>query len=158
MLDKASNIEALNVVLDELDINSRSQHTGDKSEEYWVCQRRNPRHPFRTDCTLRFFLQGSSRVAELPGRTRNLSRGGLGLLARRVFQLGEAVEVQINVPGRPMSYMAGICTFCRYAGRGFHEVGIQLRAAGSEPVFSAEPSLAVEKLDWLRHAVIPAAP
>jgi len=72
------------------------------------------------------------------------------LLVRRVFAVGEALELEIHVPGRPKMYMAGLVTFCRYAGRGHHEVGVSLKAAQSKPIFSVSPMTAMQSLDWLQ--------
>ena len=51
---------------------------------------------------------------------------------------------------RPPMYLGGLVTFCRYAGCGFHEVGVSLKAAQSQPIFSTGPVAAMESLDWLR--------
>jgi len=140
----------LDGLIDELDVKAQSQHVGERSDQYWVCQRRHPRHPFRVQCKVRFPMPGSTTVTELPGRTRNLSRNGIGLLVRRVFITGEVVEVEVLPPGRQPVHMAGVIRFCRYAGRGFHEVGIQLRAAGPEPIMSRNSSIPLGVLSWLR--------
>ena len=141
--------ESLNLLLDDLEAKAL-QHNGERSEEYWVCQRRYPRSPFRANCNIYFFTQGSSSVALLTGRTRNLSRMGVAVLVRRVFRSGEPVEVEITLPDRPNMYMAGVVTFCRYAGRSYHEVGVDLRAASASPIFHKNPLAAMELLEWLR--------
>lgn len=142
--------ELLDALLDELDIKARQQHVGERSSEYWVCQRRFPRHPFRTVCKVRFLNPGSFTIAELPGRTRNLSRNGLGLIVRRVFELGDPIEVEVQPPNRAPVYMAGLIRFCRYAGRGYHEIGLQVKVASPEPVISRQPSVSPELIQWLR--------
>ncbi len=141
--------DTLNGLLEELDTKARQQHAGENTEDYWVCQRRHPRYAFRADCMVRF-LSPTGDVHTLVGRTRNLSRGGIGLLVRHVFQTGDAVEVELQLPNQPMMFMAGVIQFIRYAGRGYHELGIGLKTAGKEPVFSQNPSAALQKLDWLR--------
>lgn len=150
MASELIDCSLLDGLIDELDIKAQDQHVGERSEEYWVCQRRYPRHPFRVVCKVRFPMPGSTTVTELPGRTRNLSRNGLGLLVRRVFTAGEVVEVEVLPPGHDPMYMAGVIRFCRYAGRGFHEVGIQLRAAGPRPIMSKHAGIAAGILSWLR--------
>jgi hypothetical protein len=142
--------EVLDSLIDELDVKARHNHLAEQSESYWVCQRRHPRHPFRVPCKVRFLTPGGFTVMDLPGRTRNLSRSGIGLLVRRVFSSMEPIEVEVLAPGRPATYMAGVVRFCRYAGRGYHEVGVQLRAAGPEPVFSRQPALAAQSMDWVK--------
>jgi Tfp pilus assembly protein PilZ len=88
-------------------------------------------------------------VSELPGRTRNISRGGLGILVRRTFAIGEAIEVEIESPERGPFFMAGRVAFCRYAGQTYYEVGIALKSAQASPIFSVNPALAFEMLHWL---------
>ncbi len=145
-------LQTLDSVLDELDV--RAQHRPKESEDdYWVCKRKHPRHPFRAVCTIRFMPSGSGTVVSLQGRTRNLSRSGLGLLVRRVFSPLEPVEVEVSLPERPRMFMGGLVRFCRYAGRGYYEVGVELKAAASEPIFSSNPILAVRALDWLNPEV-----
>jgi hypothetical protein len=150
MASELLDCELLDDLIDDLDVKAKSNHVAELSESYWVCQRRHPRHPFRVPCKVRFLLPGGFTVMELPGRTRNLSRSGIGLLVRRVFVAMEPIEVEVLTPGRPAMYMAGVIRFCRYAGRGYHEVGMQLKAAGGEPVISRQPALAAQTLDWVR--------
>ncbi len=150
MMVRKFDDEALNQLLDELDLKAKKVHPGENSDSYWVCRRQSPRHPFRADCKIRFLPVGSLAVMELPGRTRNLSRRGIGVLVRRVFTGGEPVEIEVNVPDRPLMFFAGLVTFCRYAGRGYQEVGVDLRAAGSEPIFSHNPVQALKSLEWMR--------
>lgn len=142
--------ESLDRLLEELDIKARQQHVGEKADDFWVCQRRHPRYAFRAECVVRFLSGNSTEVISVAGRTRNLSRGGLGILAKHVFHIGDPVEVELQLPGQPRMYMAGLAQFVRYAGRGFHEIGIALRAASPQPVFSRNPIAAFQSLDWLR--------
>jgi hypothetical protein len=148
--------DSLNLLLDELEVRAREQHAGERSEGYWVCQRKHPRSPFRAACVIHFFQQGSSAVTTLNGRSRNISRSGVGLLVRRVFRNGEPIEVELLVPGRARMHLGGLVTFCRYAGRGYHEVGVALKAAGSQPIFSKDPAHALESLAWLRNEFVKA--
>jgi len=141
--------EALDFLLDDLDVKSEQKQGEDADNAYWVCQRRHPRHLFRVSCTIRFLAGGKSTVSALPGRTRNLSRSGIALLVRRVFAEGEPIEVEITVPKRPRTYMAGLITFCRYAGRGYYELGVELKVASPEPIFSRWPLLAIQTFEWL---------
>jgi hypothetical protein len=142
--------ETLDLLLEELDAKGRQQHVGENADDYWVCQRRHPRYAFRADCVVRFLSGGFTEVISLPGRTRNLSRGGLGLLVKHVFSITDPVEVQLQLPGQPIMYMAGLVQFVRYAGRGYHELGVALKSAGPKPVFSSNPGAAIQSLDWLR--------
>lgn len=119
--------QSLNILLDELEHKARAGHPSRSSENHWVCQRRDPRHPFRTDCALRFMEEDGHTLTGVAGRTRNLSRNGLGLLTRRPFSAGEKVEVELAIPGRGSMFILGVVTFCRYAGQGYQEVGMSLQ-------------------------------
>jgi len=140
--------QTLDTLLDELDVRSQ-RRPKEQDDDYWVCNRKHPRHPFRAGCTVRFMPSGSGTVVALPGRSRNLSRNGLGIVVWWVFAPMEAIEVEVSLPERPRMFMAGLVRFCRYAGRGYYELGIELKAAASEPIFSSNPILAVRALDWL---------
>ena len=144
------NCEVLDLLIDELDVKARSNHLAEQTESYWVCQRRFPRHPFRVACRVHYMSPGGFKVMEMPGRTRNLSRSGIGLLVRRVFSILEPVEIEVITPGRPTTYMAGLVRFCRYAGRGFHELGVQLKSAGADPVICRQPALVGDLPDWVQ--------
>jgi hypothetical protein len=142
--------EALNLLLDELEQQARQHRRTGSAEDYWVCQRRHPRNPFRVACNAYFFAEGRPEVTALPGRTRNLSRCGVGLLVRRVFQYGEPVEVEIVLPGRAPMYLAGVVRFCRYAGHGYHEIGVALQCVASIPLFCKDPTTAMATHPWVR--------
>jgi hypothetical protein len=137
-------------LLDDLDLHAKAH----EADEAWLSRksvnRKHARHPFRAECTVRFFPADSDESRSMAARTRNLSRGGLGLIARRVFALGEPVEVELTLPERGMVYMAGLVRFCRYAGLGFHEIGLQLKAVGGAPVIPASGLAARQMIEWLR--------
>lgn len=145
-----ADCEAIEGLLDQLDVQAQQQHTGEIAEDYWVCQRRHPRYRFRADCRVYFFPMGTSTLGSLPARARNLSCNGIGLVVRRPFTTGEPLEVEIQIPGRNTLYLAGLVAFCRYAGRGYHELGLRLRTASAEPVFSKNPQQAIDTIDWLK--------
>ncbi len=139
---------AIDNLLNELDSRAGTRRSGgDQADE--DCRRERERHPFRVGCVVRFLPSGSSTAGQLRGRTRNLSRNGLGLVVRRVFAMGEPVEIEVNLAGRPRVFLAGLASFCRYAGRGYHEVGIHLYTAQPRPVFSHNPTEAMRLLDWV---------
>ena len=117
----------INGLLDELESNARAQHPAGRKGGAWVCQRRDPRHPFRTDCVIHFYPADGAALATAQGRTRNLSRNGLGLLTRQTLAAGETVEVEVTVPARGTMFMLGVVTFSRYAGQSYHEVGLSLK-------------------------------
>lgn len=122
---------------------------GTSAHKHWTA-RRHKRYAYRVDCKVRIYCAGAERPIELPGRTRNLSCGGVGLLIRRVFVVNEPVEVEIPRRGQPTLFMVGLVRFCRYVGQGYHEIGVELRKAGNAPIFPKTFSGAQEILKWLQ--------
>ena len=149
MAIQAVDQHMLDALLDQLDLGAQQAQNGEEAGDEWVCVRKSPRHPFRATCTLRFLSGGFERIGELAGRTRNLSRGGLAVIVRRVFQLTDPIEIEIRLPSKPTLFLAGVVTFCRYAGEGYHELGIALKITGDEPIFSDKLDEVVQKYDWL---------
>jgi hypothetical protein len=136
---------ALDCLLDELDLNVQ------QVEAEWSSRRRHPRYPFRVDCVLHYLVTEEKEVVCVSGRTRNLSRGGLAFLARRMFNRDEAVEVEVTPHGRQRTFMAGLVRFCRYAGQGYYEVGIELKAVGAGSVLAGNPAQAMSLAsEWRR--------
>ncbi len=60
--------------------------------------------------------------------TRNLSPGGLGLLSRRVFNLGERFVTLLTMGGERGKYMLCRVTFCRYLSDCLYEIGAAFEA------------------------------
>jgi hypothetical protein len=151
--DQADTKEVLDALLDELDLTGQAQHAAKVAKGNWASRRTAPRQRFRAPCTVRFLEGQNRRVSQRPGRTRNLSRNGVGFVARRAFAIGEPVEVELRVPGRPPMFIAGTVEFCRSVGRGSHEVGVAVRAAQSQPIFSGDPAAASKSLRWFGAAL-----
>ena len=66
----------------------------------------------------------------------------------------EPIEIELALNARPRVFLAGLTSFCRYAGQGFHEVGIRLHVAQPPPVFSRSPAEAVRIFNWLKSGQI----
>jgi hypothetical protein len=137
-------------LLDELDRRAQKQQHADGGSVAQACRRKAPRDACRAPCRVRCLRGNSSSISELGGWTRNISRGGVGLVLRRMFTRDEPIEVEIRMAGRKSVFLAGLVASCRYAGRGLYEVGVSLRVAGATPVFSHDPATAMQKHAWLR--------
>jgi hypothetical protein len=116
-------------------------------------RRSRGRQSMQVDCIVHFFGQRTDEVVTLSGRTRNISRGGIGLVVPRSFYQDEPVEIQISLPDRETMYMAGLVRFCRYVIDGFFEVGVQLAVAGHEPIFALNPAKAARQYSWMAAAM-----
>jgi hypothetical protein len=113
-------------------------------------RRQEPRYPLRAACIVRGAVGESAARAELAGYTRNVSRRGLGLLLPGVLNQGEVVEVEVTPEGHPSVFMTGMVRYCRYAGKGQHEVGLNLIAVRSERNQYGKEGMPEEMLNRLR--------
>jgi hypothetical protein len=151
MLSKSEK-ETLDQIMKQLALREdRQLIQGESAKEYWARQRRHARHAFHANCVARFLAPGLTQALSVTGRTRNLSRGGLGILVSHVCDMGDPVEVQLQLPDCPTIYLAGLVQFIRHAGRGYYELGIALRSTSQQPVFSHDPETALQSVQWLSH-------
>lgn len=116
-------------------------------------RRRIPRKRLHVSCVVCFFGKSNFRTCTIGGKTRNISRRGMGILVRRSFYIGEPIEVWIQPQGRAPLHAAGLVRFCRYVVEGVFEVGIELMYAGDAPIFGEDASRVVEQLPWLAEAL-----
>lgn len=113
-------------------------------------RRRDPRIPMRVECDVYFLPRPVTEAVSLPGKTRNISRGGIAVLVRRAFQLFEPVEVVISGPRLPQPlHLAGEVVFCRFVGGQWHEIGVRLHETRHEPIIIREPRRAAVTRPWL---------
>jgi len=115
-------------------------------------RRRHVRVPFRTRCVVRYFQPGTHKILTVEGRTRDVSRAGVGLSLGCALRPGEPIELEIRRTRLPVMFLAGTVAYCR-AVRGKYAVGVRLLAAGDGPIFSQAPAVAVRTLPWLREAL-----
>lgn len=118
------NKQLLDSLLNELDClaaRQSSQEAGGKADE-----RRCRRQPFRVNSKVRLFSPDQHEILEIAGRTRNLSRGGFAFVSRRLFIIQDPVELEIALPGRPITYITGAVRFCRYVAKGYYETGAEM--------------------------------
>ncbi len=153
MIDHHST-ETLERLLDRLDVKSRNAFRVNSRHAFGSeAMRANPRYRYRVECRIFRFHEEKTHVIGTEGRTRNLSRNGLGLITANYLETGIPVEVRIHPPDKPDMYFAGIVAYCRHAGLHFHEIGISLRVVSEQPVFSKDPRGALERDGWIRDAL-----
>lgn len=140
-------------LLDELDIRAAAPQHAPAAAETRSNRRRSDRRPFRTWCTVMYWDHHTRGPAELRGRTRNLSRLGLSVLSPRELIFGEPIEVGFSLAGSEPLYMTGLVRFCRYAGRGYYEVGVAMRYAGDDAILHLPKEARDETYPWLREAI-----
>ncbi len=140
-------------VLDELDRFAHRWLDKKRRKTGFDERRSRERRAFRARCKFCFYAAEGHGVLSHFGQTRNLSEGGLGLVTRGIVLPGIPIEVLVAVTDKPPVYFGGIVMHCRYASRGFHEVGIALAAYGDRPVFSDNPGGAAGRLGWISKAL-----
>ncbi len=116
-------------------------------------RRKLERKELHVSCVVQFFGKSNFRTCAIGGRTRNISRRGMGILVKRCFYVGEPIEVWIQPQDRSPLHAAGLVRFCRYVVDGIFEVGIELMYAGDAPIFGDDATRAVEQLPWLAEAL-----
>jgi len=87
------------------------------------------------------------------GFTRNLSTGGLGLLTRRGFNVGERFVTLLTLGGGIGKFALCRTTFCRYLSDGMCEIGAAFEATA--PCLNANHRIPTE---WLSAARTQTAP
>ena len=89
----------------------------------------------------------------LAGLTRNISFRGLSALVPTQLHKGHPVEIRVDLPDQDPTYLAGVVMFCRKVQRGYHEVGLQLHAGGSQPALGEGTTSNPSSSDWLAEAL-----
>jgi diguanylate cyclase (GGDEF)-like protein len=121
----------------------------------FASMRKHERQGLVTPCVVNFFVSGAPAVHSSPGYVRNISTGGLGVLATRPMIRGEPVEVAVVAKRRPdaTTYLAGLVAFCRHVTNGIYEVGIQLVARSHVSILSGDASSLDDEMDWVTAAL-----
>ncbi len=140
-------------VLNELDlsVNERKDTYEDGGER--SCRRGRRRREFRTSCDVWFFDDAGGNVGQCGAQARDLSERGLGLLVRRLINVGSPIEVRLRLRDCPATYLGGLVVHCRYASDGLYEVGIALKVSDKQPIFSRNPAAAVSDTPWIQRAL-----
>ena len=119
----------------------------------FVNMRKQERKEMLAPCVLTVFVGTSLQVQGENAYVRNISTGGIGILATRPLVRGEPIEVMISNQGQSILYVAGLVAFCRHIEGIVYEVGIQFTAHSKEPIFSENPADAVRQHPWLAQAL-----
>lgn len=91
--------------------------------------RSHKRNPFRSPCTIRYVLPGAASAELVSGVTRDLSRGGLGIVVKESLPRGTSTRVTLSLPGGKTVELTGTVAFCRHAQGSWYVVGIQFKSA-----------------------------
>jgi diguanylate cyclase (GGDEF)-like protein len=119
----------------------------------FVNLRKQQRQDLLTPCVLNILVPSTMSIEAGEACVRNISTGGIGLLAPRHLCRGDAVEVCIQTHGSAKLYTAGLVAFCRHVEDNVYEIGVQFTAHSRQPIFSANPEEAAASRAWLAKAI-----
>ena len=114
--------------------------------------RKQHRQELLTECALSFIVGSSLEVRSQAAFVRNISAGGIALLASRPLVRGDLVEIAIR-PGDVAQHLAGMVAFCRHVEGSIHELGVQIVDHAKQPIFMHNPAAAIRDLEWMAQAV-----
>ena len=120
--------------------------------------RKSVRKQMLAPCTLTAVSGAALEFESEDAYLRNVSTGGIGLLASRPIVRGQPAEIAIHVSDGPKIYVAGIVAFCRHVEGVVHEVGVQLFSHSNQPILSSDPISAIRNLDWFAGALAAVRP
>jgi diguanylate cyclase (GGDEF)-like protein len=119
----------------------------------FVEMRKEARKELLVPCRLTTFAGMTLEPATEDAYVRNISTGGLALLAGRSIPRGQPAEVAIRIDDRPRFYVAGMAAFCRHVEGVVYEIGLQLFTYARQPILSYDPISAIRTLDWVADAL-----
>ena len=118
-------------------------------------QRSESRRPMYAECELWLLRPAGDPIAIRDAVTRNLTFLGLSVVAKlpQLVRPGRPVEAVIKVPDFTNTHVAGTVAFCRPVEDDCHEVGINVKAAGSAPILIHRVAASAETYDWFAEAL-----
>lgn len=146
----AINEDANSALLEEM-LSIASQLNANEVAEFVGIRKQN-RKKHVVPCTLHYFLDGGPKLLALRAAARNISTGGIGILADRPMVRGEPVEVVLGT-GNSKLFLAGLIAFCRHIDARIHEVGVQFVSHSVTPIISGDTEGALHEHDWIAQAL-----
>jgi len=103
-------------------------------------------------CVLRHFAGSGTELRVQHAVTRNITKGGVGLVASYPLERSEAVEIALDqVHGR--QFLAGLISFCREVEENCFDIGMQFIRCSLSPIISGNVNQALKEYDWLAQAL-----
>lgn len=88
-------------------------------------RRLHRRVAFRTRVSVFEVDDAGARTSHVACETLNLSKSGIGLLARRMFYRGRRMVIRVQLPGGRTRSLFGEVRYSRYADGGRYHVGVR---------------------------------
>ena len=118
--------------------------------------RKQERRDLLAPCMIISFVAQENRLRHDQGYLRNISTGGIGVLASQPLDRGQPVEVAISKSAgdAPSLFVGGLVAFCRHVKQGVYDVGIQIVVQSKDPIFRSNVPPADLGLDWVTKAIV----
>jgi diguanylate cyclase (GGDEF)-like protein len=118
--------------------------------------RKQERRDLLAPCMIISFVADENRLQHDQGYLRNISTGGIGVLASRPLDRGQPVEVAISKSAgdAPSLFVGGLVAFCRHVKQGVYDVGIQIAVQSKNPIFRSNVPASELGLDWVTKAIV----
>ncbi len=120
-----------------------------------VSARKQERTGVLAPCKICVFTQDGADLCFSQGCVRNISPGGIGIIASTSLLRGEPVEVSVSkkIDGPSTVHVAGLVAFCRNAEQGMYEIGIQIVNQAKSPLFDANNIKSTLAISWIAKAL-----
>ncbi len=148
LVDK-DNYRVLLSLLNDLEVDS-DHESADQSDS-----RKESRKPLRAFCDVLFFSGEQIEVVQSEGAVRNVTFDGLSIVANLSCgaKRGRPVEIVVVKPDLSRTYVAGTVAFCRQVQRQSYELGVHVKATGSNAILSSNIAAAQTTYDWFAEAL-----
>lgn len=115
------NESQVQLILDRLDAQARVC----KSD--YASKRASVRRRLRAPCLIRYASRDGTAVLTAPGKTRDLSRTGLGVLAKASFSAHAELYLTLILPDEKTVGLTGKVVYARGLRLGWYIVGVKLQ-------------------------------
>lgn len=133
-----------------------AQELNDAPSDRLASARKQERRDLLVPCMINSFVAGENRLRHDRGYLRNISTGGIGVLASQPLDRGEPVEVAISksASDAPSLFVGGLVAFCGHVKPGVYDIGIQTVVQSKDPIFRSKVPPAEQGLDWVAEAMV----
>lgn len=119
-------------------------------------RRAERRRPLHADCELCVFLDNGEMLMVHDALARNITFMGLSLIGNvpGEIRIGQPVEVIIKAPKPVPTHLAGTVVFSRIISPQCREIGISVKAAGSDAIIMDDVEAAKVACQWFADSLI----
>lgn len=119
-------------------------------------RRSEQRRSLHVDCELCVFLDNGGMLIVHDALARNITFMGLSLIGNvpGEIRIGQPVEVIIKAKKPVPTHLAGTVVFCRIISPECREIGISVKAAGSDAIIMDDVEAAKVTCQWFADSLI----